>query len=136
WGVPTATAASNSAAVFDTTNGFVAVWHMNGTTTEKSSTAHEFLATPFGGDPAVNDSAAIGKGRTFDGAQYLQAIGTASSALNLAADAQYTLSAWVRPDSVNPTAGGGHVIVNKGDHQWTLATYSGSNQAPNRWYEI
>jgi len=136
WGVDDAEAASDPEAVFDTANGYVAVWHMNGTTTEKSSTVHEFEATPFGGEPGVNDSAAIGKGRTFDGAQYLQAIGTASSALNMPADGQYTLSAWVRADSVTPTGGGGHVIVNKGDHQWTLATYSGSNQAPNRWYEI
>ncbi len=135
WGVPNATTASNSKAVFDTANGFVAVWHMNGSATETSVTGHAFVATPFG-DPAVNDSAAIGKGRTFNGTQYFQAIGTASGALNLAADAQYTLSAWVRADSVNPTGGTGHVIVNKGDHQWTLATYSGNNQAPNRWYEI
>lgn len=135
WGVPTATSASNSKAVFDTAHGFVAVWHMNGSTNETDATANAFAATAFG-DPTVNDSAAVGKGRKFNGSQYFQAVGTASSALNLAADAQYTLSAWVRADSVNPTGGTGHVIVNKGDHQWTLATYSGSNQAPNRWYEI
>lgn len=135
WGVSNATTASNPKAVFDTANGFVAVWHMNGSTNESDATANGFTATPFG-DPAVNDSAAVGKGRKFNGTQYFQAVGTAASALNLGADAQYSLSAWVRADSVNPTGGTGHVIVNKGDHQWTLATYSGNNQAPNRWYEI
>jgi hypothetical protein len=127
WGRDEVSAASDGEAVFDTANGFVAVWHMNGTTTETDVTANAFVASPTAA-PGTSDSAAIGAGRSFDGTQYFRVEGSASGALNFAMDASYTLSAWVRADSVSTAASTGHGIINKGDHQWTLAVW-------NRWYE-
>jgi hypothetical protein len=99
WGRSGVAGASNGAAVFDTANGYVAVWHMNGADTEVSSTAHGFVATPFG-EPGTNTASATGRGRTFNGSQYFRVIGSASGALNFPLNGTYTLSAWVYADSV------------------------------------
>ena len=135
WGKAGQGSTSSGSAVFDTTNGFVSVWHMNGTTTETSATAYGYVATPFG-TPGANAAGAAGPARTFDGtSQYFQAVGTATSAASFSYDSTYTLSAWVKADSI-VTAGSntGHAIVTKGDHQWALAIFGAT--APNRYYEI
>jgi hypothetical protein len=135
WGKASQTAASSGSAVFDTANNFVSVWHMNGTTTETSATAHGYVATPFG-DPTVDAAGATGPGRSFNGtSQYFQALGTAASAMSFPAESSYTFSAWVKADSIVATGNNtGHAIVTKGDHQWALAIFGPS--APNRYYEI
>jgi hypothetical protein len=133
WDNSSATSESNGSAVFDTANGFVSVWHMNGTTTETSATAHAYVATPF--NTPGTGTGAIGPNRTFSGTSYFQALGTANSAMNFAAESSYTLSAWVRADSIVTTGNNtGHGIVTKGDHQWVLAIFGAT--APNRYYEI
>ena len=132
WGKGGVADGSNGAAVFDTANGHVAVWHMNGTATEKSSTVHGFVATPFGA-PGANDTSIVGRGRRFNGAQHFQVVGSASGPLNLPLDGTYTLSAWTYADTVITASNSGHGIVNKGDHQWTLATYG---SAADKTYEI
>jgi len=136
YGNSAANSESNGAAVFDTLNNFVSVWHMNGTTTETSATAHAYVATaPNDSMPTVLANAAVGGGRVFSGTQYLRAIGSASSAMSFAAESSYTLSAWVRSDSINPTGNNtGHAIMTKGDHQWALAVFGAT--APNRYYGI
>ena len=133
WGRTGVASASNGAAVFDTANDYVAVWHMNGTTTETSSTVHTSEATPFNAPGSA--AAAIGAGRTFDGTQHLQVVGSAGGPMNFLADTTYTFSAWIRNDSVVPTGDNtGHAILTKGDFQWALAVFG--NPPPNRWYEI
>jgi len=136
WGRAGVSSASNGAAVFDTTNGYVAVWHLNGTTTETSVTAHGFVATPpVDSTPTVVAAGAIGAARRFSGTQYLRAIGSAPTALNLPLNGKYSLSAWVRNDTISTTGTNtGHAIVTKGDHQYALAVFGAT--AAERNYEI
>jgi len=134
WGRTGVSSAANGSAVFDTLNNYVSVWHMNGETTEKSSTAYGYVATPFGA-PGVVANAALGRARLFSGANHMQVLGSAASAMSFAAESSYTMSAWVRSDSINPTGNNtGHAIMTKGDHQWALAVFGAT--APNRYYEI
>jgi hypothetical protein len=134
YGNNAATAQSSGAAVFDTANNFVSVWHMNGATDDTSATAYGYVATAIGTPGA--GTGAVGPARLFNGtSQYFQALGTASSAMSFAAESSYTFSAWVRSDSVSATGSNtGHAIVTKGDHQWALAVFGAT--APNRYYEI
>jgi hypothetical protein len=57
WGKPDAPARSNAAAVFDTANGFVGVWHMGGS----SPTAARANAVP-GGNPAAPSGSTVATG--------------------------------------------------------------------------
>lgn len=137
WGNGAAASESSGPTVFDTTNGFVSVWHMNATApaaSEVDATANGFAATAFG-FPGVNNASMIGRGRTFSGTQHMQVLNSAASKMSFSAESSYTFSAWIRSDSISSTsASPGHAIVTKGDHQWALAIYGGT--APNRYYEI
>jgi hypothetical protein len=80
WGNWDASETSNGADVFDTTNKFIGVWHMNEdpsniTDAIKDRTFNAFNASPFGLMTASNSiSGAIGKALTFDGVDdYLDA---------------------------------------------------------------
>ena len=134
WSNPAANSESNGPAVFDTAQGFVSVWHMNGTTNDTASTGHRFVATQFGNPGTLNNSA-IGAGRLLNGTQHFQVVGSATSAMNFAAESSYTFSAWIRNDSIVTTGNNtGHMIISKGDHQWAMAVFGPT--APNRYYEI
>jgi hypothetical protein len=92
WGNSAATSASNSAAVFDTANGYAGVWHMNATGNETDATANGNTAT------AVNAPASaagiIGRGRSFARATSQHFTVANHASLNWTTPA-FTLSAWV-----------------------------------------
>ena len=138
WGKSGAADSSSGSAVFQTSNGFQAVWHMNngGTGTENDGTSNGFTATPSATAPTNNASGAIGAARTFNGSSsYLVALNTAASTLNFPEGGPFTLSAWI-----NSTANGQKVILGKSDYTYSLQLNSGSNyegcdfQSGQGWY--
>jgi hypothetical protein len=99
WGNPDAAIVSNSAAVFDTSNNFISVWHMNegpsaGVASVKDRTFGAHDATPFGSMSAENSiGGVIGKALSFDGADdYL-------NAGNISIPANYSIGLWVFMDT-------------------------------------
>jgi hypothetical protein len=124
WGNPNATSASNSAAVFDTTDGFQGVWHLNETTgqTAKDATGNHFDGTKLGSALPAPAAGAIGTAQQFDGSSsFIQMTGTADSKLSFPENGNYSLSAWVYVDTlVDSTT---HVIASKGHEQYFLKLY-------------
>ncbi len=132
WGKSGVADSSNASAVFDTANGFQAVWHLGEATndTARDATVNKFSGTAATTGTAGNpfDTAGvIGKAKSFrvttitsaagTAGAYYAMTGTASSKLNFAEQAVYTISAWVRPyDIVNSGK-----IVSKGDRKYYLA---------------
>ena len=93
---------SNGPAVFDTSNGFVGVWHMNenpgaGANSIKDRTVNSFNATPNGAINAITATVdgAIGKALNFNGTNGYCDAGT----VNLAAS--YSVGLWVKPSALN-----------------------------------
>jgi hypothetical protein len=129
WGKSSAADSSKPSAVFDTSNGFQAVWHMSDTS---GSILHDATVNNYNGTP-------FGKANgTKKPADTLGAIGIAKQFFNLASDTsyylipntknskldfydsttnKYTLSAWVNPDTL---IGGSKNIVSKGIYQYCL----------------
>jgi hypothetical protein len=101
WGNPNAADESNGAAVFDTTSGFTAVWHLNTDCSDITTGKHD--GTNFG----VTDTVGIiGGAKKFDGSSYIQVPGLLGTPQSI------TLSAWVHLDS---TSGFSQDIVSLGD---------------------
>jgi hypothetical protein len=120
WGNANAAVVSNSAAVFDTSNGFQGVWHMNGPNGAAAfdATGNHYDGTPFGSASTAPVSGMAGMAQRFDGAsQYFQMAGTASSKLSLPQNGTYAISAWVNADTLD---GYFHAIASKGDYQYNL----------------
>jgi hypothetical protein len=133
WGASTGSATqslSNSAAVFDTSNGFGGVWHM-----EQASNHLIADATTNHYDGTLSDTApipaqgTIGMAYEFDGiANSISMKGTASSALNFPQDGYYTLSAWVYADTLDYAPAPDSVyandmtIISKDNCQYNLKT--------------
>jgi hypothetical protein len=101
WGDSSATGSSNSEAVFDTANGFTAVWHLNNNCSDVTSGKHG--GTNFG---ATDTAGIIGGAKKFDGSSYIEVPGL------LDAPQSITLSAWVHLDSA---FGYGQEIISLGD---------------------
>ena len=125
WGKAGAADSSNGKAVFDTVNGFQGVWHMNGTVGvgDSDATVNKFFAT------AVNAPAdtigMIGRGKWFNHTNmYDTIIGSVTGKLNFLTGTNYTLSAWICPDSF-PSPGWRdscyYTIISKGNKQYALA---------------
>jgi hypothetical protein len=132
WGNSAASSLSNASAVFDTTNGYVAVWHMNGATNEADVTGNGLNAASTGTVPTP--AGLIGKARAFSNLEnYLTVPGSATGKLNFAATDDYTLSAWVYSSEVIADAATGHAIVNKGNNQWLIGIYG--NDEP-KYYDV
>jgi hypothetical protein len=100
WGNATAADSSNGAAVFDTTNGFIGVWHMNevpsaGTASIKDRTVNAHNATPFGSMTVSNSiDGTIGKALAFNGkTNYL-------NAGNISVPGNYSIGLWVLLDTL------------------------------------
>jgi hypothetical protein len=100
WGNAQATDSSSGASVFDTSNGFIGVWHMNedpsaGTSSIKDRTANAHDATPFGSMTASNSvDGAVGKALSFDGKDdYL-------NAGNVSVPGNYSVGLWVLLDTL------------------------------------
>jgi hypothetical protein len=101
WGNPNAADESNGAAVFDTTSGFTAVWHLNTDCSDITTGKHD--GTNFG----VTDTVGIiGGAKKFDGSSYIQVPGLLGTPQSI------TLSAWVHLDS---TISFSQEIVSLGD---------------------
>src|SRR5690606_18418011 len=148
WGKAGETSKSNGAAVFDTANGYRAVYHMNGGTSQQ-----EKDATEMANHMAASDSVAgslpgtvpgvIGSARDVAGdsagpagRQYFVAPNTASKPeLNWGPNNPHTISAWVYArefHNVYNQYGHGSSIFNKGDKQYALQAYGDTN---NRLWE-
>ncbi len=115
WGNPDVADNSNSAAVFDTADGFIGVWHMNEDHSEDSGsindrTANEYNATPYGSMSAANSvNGIVGKALAFDGVNdYL-------NAGNVSLPENYSIGLWVLLD----TLGKAHRFIFK-DSSYTL----------------
>lgn len=100
WGDSSATGSSNGAAVFDTANGFAAVWHLNTDCSDITTGNHD--GTNFGATDTVG---IIGGAKKFD-SSYIQVPGLLGTPQSI------TLSAWVHLDS---TIGFSQDIVSLGD---------------------
>jgi hypothetical protein len=141
WGNAAASDVSNGPAVFDTTNGYVGVWHMSATgatETELDNTANGFNAivdnsVSTGNSPTSTTEATIGLARQFGGGSttvssvnrdFLRVQNSASGKLNFPSNGRYSQSAWVRPT----TTGGNRGIISKHDRKYNLKfTGTGSN---------
>jgi hypothetical protein len=98
WGKSDAVDSSRATAVFDTANGFVAVWHMDGTGNAPDATVNALAAVAPGGAAPGSAAGSIGPGRTFDGsAQYF--LVADNPRLNFTE--QITISLWVNATNWN-----------------------------------
>jgi hypothetical protein len=117
WGNPSAVSASNSAAVFDTTNGFQGVWHLSEAvnSTAFDATINHYDGTPSGMSAASAIQGIIGTAQDFDGSSsYITMANTANSKLNFPQNGTYSMSLWVYADTIDATL---HVIAGKGHEQ-------------------
>jgi hypothetical protein len=122
WGASTssATSLSNSAAVFDTSNSFQAVWHLgdNSQAITYDATANHFDGMPKNMAATSVIEGMIGIAKRFDGtSSYIQMPGTAYSALNFPEHGVYSVSAWAFADTLDYKF---RMIVSKGDSQYNL----------------
>ena len=118
WGNTGAQSVADGAKVFDTANGFQAVWHLNQTGTDSvlDATANRFNGVSQGATWASPVAGEIGAGRRFDGwSSFVVIPNSAAGALNFPGGGHFTLSAWVYADSLD---NGFHQILSKGDRQY------------------
>jgi hypothetical protein len=128
WGNAAATAASSGPAVFDTANGFTAVWHMNGAGSggvvdEQDATAGALTAVQFnssGTNAASADLNGVGYYRvlTTDGSTGQGFTTSNVNRANFLNTQAFTISAWVNPTSVDHTPY--PTIISKHDNLWSL----------------
>jgi hypothetical protein len=113
------TSESNGPKVFDTANGFQGVWHFSGPSgsTVVDATANGYNGVPRGNALPGSAAGIIGNANAFNGADFIEMPGTAGSALNFPQHGTYSLSAWVKIDSL---AGDYQMIASKGDKQYNL----------------
>jgi hypothetical protein len=119
WGNPDTSDNSNGAAVFDTADGFMGVWHLAGagSATAVDATHRHYDGTPSDTAPQTTQGV-IGGALLFDGnANGLIMKNTATSPLNFPRPGTYTFSAWVSVDSVYDED---EFIAGKGLDQYAL----------------
>ncbi|MFC1586601.1 DUF2341 domain-containing protein, partial [Fibrobacterota bacterium] len=123
WGNLSAASESNPENVFETANGFDAVWHLgeDGNSNVggyQDATANAYHGTGVDMDAGSDVSSVIGIGQQFDGTvDYIEIAGSAGSQLNYAETGTYTISAWAYATAVSTI---NQPIVSKGDHQHSL----------------
>jgi hypothetical protein len=140
WGNAAAADSSKGSAVFDTANGFVAVWHLNETTTAAGQVIndatvnanHGKLGLQGTGVAPVNTTTMIGIGKSFtggsltstntNGAYYSikDSATTALQSLNTASGA-FTITAWANPEACG-TGNTRSTIISKYDNNNTTGT--------------
>jgi Domain of unknown function (DUF2341). len=121
---------SNSAAVFDTANGFQGVWHFGEATNyiAVDATANAYNGTPTastgipvgppGGSVPTDTTGVIGHAKAFDGqAGYFAMSNTAAGKLNFPRGGPFTTSAWVNTHVLDANF---YCIVSKGNNQYAL----------------
>ncbi len=127
WGKAGASDSSSGPAVFDTTQGFQAVYHLNEAETDsaRDATGNRFHAAPTGAPGSA--AGIVGPARTFDGiGQHFEVPNSASGKLNFPLDGHYTLSAWAYIDPASEVVD--RVIAAKHDNQYALKI-----STDNRW---
>ena len=102
WGNTTAADASNGAAVFDTSDNYTAVWHLNKNSADATANHHDATA-----GSATDTTGIIGACKKFNGSDSIKIDGLLDST------ATVTLSAWAQLDSTSPD--GGSEILSIGD---------------------
>jgi len=120
WGNSSAADTSQPSAVFATTNGFRAVFHLNTASgvADTDATTNHFIATP-SGSPADTFGGIGGLAKKFGStSQFYTITNSASSVLNFAAGGPYTLSAWARLTSGTPS--GGAYMISKTGNQYAM----------------
>ncbi len=133
WGNSSAVSESNGPAVFDTANGFAAVWHMNGAgaggqVDEVDATGGGLTATQFstgGGNPASSDENGVGYFRVLSSSSNTAGQGFTTNnpdRANFTSSQSYKVSAWVNPTSVDHNAY--PTIASKHDNLWSLRANS------------
>jgi hypothetical protein len=126
---------SNGTAVFDTTDGFQGVWHLDDAVGNPISdaTANQFLGvSPDSGKPQVGEGV-IGNCRNFDGSKdFISMPSTASGKLNFAEDGIFSISAWVFVDTIDSTSSDFmyQTIASKGYKQYFLQLTSFPSYKP------
>jgi len=118
WG-SAASSMSNGAKVFDTANGFQGVWHLSSPTgfPVVDATVNGYNGVPQGSAIPGSVQGIIGNANIFNGADFIEMQGTASSTLNFPQHGTYSVSAWVNIDSL---IGDYQMIASKGDKQYNL----------------
>jgi hypothetical protein len=146
WGNGAATTQSNSASVFDTANGFRAVYHLSGgaSTSELDATVNGLTMSASDTVPgAVPGTIAgiVGGARTFAGdtttiagRQYFVAANTAANpAVDAPTNDPHTVSAWAYARTISAANGHGNSIFNKGDNQYALQIYGNTGATAKLW---
>ncbi|NLW30344.1 MAG: LamG domain-containing protein, partial [Fibrobacter sp.] len=121
WGNPDAETLLNDNAVFDTAAGFQGVWHLgdiSGNGNIPDATVNKYNGVfPDTAEPQPSEGV-IGNCRVFDGVDdFITMPNTSDSKLNFPEKGNYTVSAWVRLDTLD---GEPHLIVAKGFSQYFL----------------
>jgi hypothetical protein len=103
WGNAKASSLSAGTRVFDTADGYTAVWHMaqQGNSSARDATLNNLTGTPSGMSGNSRVAGAIGSAQRFNGtSSFFTVSGGNSGKLNFPADSRYTLSAWVKTDTL------------------------------------
>ncbi|MBN1130343.1 MAG: DUF2341 domain-containing protein, partial [Chitinispirillaceae bacterium] len=136
WGNQNASSESNGAAVFDTANGFVSVWHLHQPTgsNAKDATANRYDGVPSDTAPAQT-AGAIGMAQGFNGASNSFTMpNTANSKLNFPEKGSYAMSVWVYANALDSIwraiAGKGH------EHYYLQLKGFGNNRATWEFVEF
>ena len=156
WGNSGAADSENSTAVFDTGNGYQAVWHMaeNSTGNAVDATINRFTGTASSTPPTDSTDGVFGYCRYFNGSSNnFQVAGSASGKLNFRDSSAYSISVWAESDTFPTTnsssnrgtpvakyssTGGTYVTQTIGGTTpyWELGLYSRSTADVNVWYDM
>jgi hypothetical protein len=120
WGNPDAESESDGCAVFDTAYAFQGVWHLSGKGTDPAldATPNHYHGLPVGTSEESRVDGAIGGARSFDGtSSYITMPNTADSRLNFSEDGFYSISCWVKADTIDSIF---RAIASKGHEQYYL----------------
>lgn len=120
WGNPDAESESDGCAVFDTADAFQGVWHLSGKGTDPApdATPNHYHGIPVGTSEESAVDGAIGGARAFNGASSCITMpNTADSRLNFSEDGFYSISCWVKADTIDSIF---HAVAGKGHEQYYL----------------
>jgi len=133
WGNDHAADNSNSAAVFDSANGFQGDWHLG----ETGSLVSDATGNRYNGTANFTAPVAgvIGAAQHFNGvSSYIRMKGTASSRLNFPMNGHYTVSAWVYHDTLADSVT--YLIAGKGELQYFIKNFDlalSTSQRQRQW---
>jgi hypothetical protein len=143
WSKPGSPNASHGPSVFDTANGFVAVWHMSETISAvgqslvdatANGTTAKLALQGTGAAPANNTTGPVGVGKTFGGlatntntnGAYFYVSDSSASALNLnTVNGPYTFTAWASP-----------TVCQSGQRIAIISKYNNLNVAATRAFTL